>query len=180
MCLGTSWMMIENGYAMNKTNLKVQVHQSWTFGLPATRHYLIGKAVTPSVVSLRSMSTWWKAYFISYLMDLVLPQDHVTNASKPLWQVDVVSAESCIVVVGLIFTLGTLAQVGACPKEMDNTSEMTKDILLLGHLLRRQARASKPSWRSNTCQVWVHLGLQEQSQTDSVFNYLHKDGKIIW
>jgi hypothetical protein len=90
--------------------------------------------------------------------------------------------------VGLIFTLGTLAQVGACPKEMDHTSEMTKDILLLGHLLRRQARASKPSWRPNTCQVRVYLGLQEQSvvkrmprsQTDSVFNYLHKDGKIIW
>jgi hypothetical protein len=143
MCLGTSWMMIENGYAMNKTNLKVQVHQSWTFGLPATRHYLIGKAVTPSVVSLRSMSTWWKAYFISYLMDLVLPQDHVTNASKPLWQVDVVSAESRIVVVGLIFTLGTLAQVGACPKEMDNTLEMTKDISSLATSL--EAKQEHPS-----------------------------------
>jgi hypothetical protein len=34
--------------------------------------------------------------------------------------------------VGLIFTLGTLAQVGTCSKEMDNTSEMMKDILLLG------------------------------------------------
>ena len=48
MCLGTSWMMIEIGYAMNKTNLKVQVHQSGTFVLPVERHYLIGKAITPS------------------------------------------------------------------------------------------------------------------------------------
>jgi hypothetical protein len=48
-------------------------------------------------------------------------------------------------IIGLLFTLGTLAQVGAWPEEMGNTSEMSKDILLLGHLIRRQARVSKPS-----------------------------------
>jgi hypothetical protein len=37
--LGTTMMMtmIENGYAMNKTNLKLQVHQNWTFSLLVTR-----------------------------------------------------------------------------------------------------------------------------------------------
>ena len=52
---------------------------------------------------------------------------------------------SYVIVVGLIFTLGTLGQDGSRPKEMENTSEMPKDVLLLGHHLRRQARASKPS-----------------------------------
>jgi hypothetical protein len=64
---------------------------------------------------------------------------------------------------------------------------MPKDILLLGHHLRSQARASKPSWRLNPYQVRVHLGLQDQSivkwtlrmHLDSVFYYPHMDGKII-
>jgi hypothetical protein len=87
----------------------------------------------------------------------------------------------------VLFTLGTLAQVGACPKETEKTSEMPKDILHLGHILRRQARASKPSWRPNPCQVRVHLRLQEQfivkrmprSHTDSIFDDPDIDGKII-
>jgi hypothetical protein len=35
--------------------------------------------------------------------------------------------------------------------------------VLLGHHLRSQARASKPSWRPNPYQVRVHLGLYDQS-----------------
>jgi hypothetical protein len=115
--LETMVMMIEIGYAMNKIELKLQVHQNWTFGSPAAQHYLIGKVITPSSgVSLRSMSTWWKAYFISYQMDLVWPQNHIGKASKPSQQVTVVCAKSCIVVVDLIFTLGTLAQVEHAPR----------------------------------------------------------------
>jgi len=47
--------------------------------------------------------------------------------------------------MGLLFTLGTLAQVGARPKEIENTPRKPLDVLAIGHLLRRLARASKPS-----------------------------------
>jgi len=40
--------------------------------------------------------------------------------------------------MGLIFTLGILAQVGACLKDMENTLEIAQDVLHLGHHLRRQ------------------------------------------
>jgi hypothetical protein len=70
---------------------------------------------------------------------------------------------------------------------MENTQEMLKDVLHLGHHLRRQPRASKPSWRPTPCEVRVHLGLQEQSivkQTprlhmDFVFDDPYMDGNII-
>jgi len=41
-------MIIENGYAINKTNLKVQVHQSWTYSLLVAGQYFFGNAITPS------------------------------------------------------------------------------------------------------------------------------------
>jgi len=53
--------------------------------------------------------------------------------------------------------------VGACPKHVERTSKMAKDVLSLGHLLRRPARASKPSWRPNPSRARVRLGVQEQS-----------------
>jgi hypothetical protein len=64
---------------------------------------------------------------------------------------------------------------------------MPKDVLLLGHHLRSQARAPKPSWRPNPYQVRVHLGFQDQSivkwtlrtYPESVFDDPHMDGKII-
>jgi hypothetical protein len=70
---------------------------------------------------------------------------------------------------------------------MENTQVILKDILHLGHHLRRQPRASKPSWRPNPCEVRVHLGLQEQSvvkqtprsYTNAIFNDPYMDGKII-
>jgi hypothetical protein len=49
-------------------------------------------------------------------MDLVWPQDHVGKASKPSRQVAAVSTESCVIVVGLIFILGTLDQDRARPQ----------------------------------------------------------------
>ena len=144
--------------------IKVQVHQSWTFSLTAAWQCFIWKAIThPSRVQLRSMSTWWKACLIIFQIYLVPSQYHISKASKSSLQVAAVSAESYVVVVGLIFTLGTLAQDGPHLKEMENTSEMSKDILLLRHHLRRQVRESKPSWRPNPCEARVNLGLQEQS-----------------
>jgi hypothetical protein len=64
---------------------------------------------------------------------------------------------------------------------------MLKDVLPLGHHLRSQARAFKPSWRPNPYQVRIHLGFQDQSvvkwtsrmHPDSVFDDPHIDGKII-
>jgi len=55
--------------------------------------------------------------------------------------------------MGLLFTLGILAQVGACPKEMENTQKKLVDVLPLGHHLRGSAMSSTPSWRPNPRQV---------------------------
>jgi len=87
----------------------------------------------------------------------------------------------------LLFTLGILAQVGACPKEMENTQRKIVDVLLLGHHLRRSASLFTPSWRPNPSQVRVHLGVQEQCVVKRtprlhmalVFNVPYMDGKII-
>jgi hypothetical protein len=70
---------------------------------------------------------------------------------------------------------------------MENIQEILKDVLHLGHHLRRQPRASKPSWRPNPYQVRVHLGLQDQSvvkrmsrtHMNSIFDDPYMDRKII-
>src|SRR6185503_4652230 len=96
--------------------------------------------------------------------------------------------QSCYVIVtGLLFTIGTLAQVGAHPMKMKNTSRKSLDVLHLGHLLRRPARASNPSWRPNRIRTRVCFGLQQQpalkrmprSQTGLDLGALGMDGKII-
>ena len=43
------------------------------------------------------------------------------------------SGSSINVVAGLMFTLGTLVQVGAYPKKMENAPKKPLYILLLGH-----------------------------------------------
>jgi hypothetical protein len=86
----------------------------------------------------------------------------------------------------LLFTLEILAQVGACPNHVQNTSKMTNDVLLLGHHLSRQVWMSKSSWRPNPYKL-VHLGLWEQPtfnqmpklHIDSVFDDPYMDEKII-
>ena len=89
MFLETMVMLIEYGYAMNKTNLKVHVHQSPTFGLSAAQQCFIRKAIThPLGVRLRSMSSWWKACLIIFQIDLVPPQYHV---ARPPNHQDIVS-----------------------------------------------------------------------------------------
>jgi hypothetical protein len=89
--------------------------------------------------------------------------------------------------MGLLAILGTLAQVGAHPKEMENPPRKPLDILLLGHDLRRLARTSKPSWRPSPIRVRVCFGLLDQStikrmprtHPNSNFDDPHLDGKII-
>jgi len=44
--------------------------------------------------------------------------------------------------MGLLFTIGILAQVGACPKEIKNTQRKIADVLSLGHHLRGSAMLS--------------------------------------
>jgi hypothetical protein len=123
----------------------------------------IRKAIThPSVVRSRSMSTWWKACLISFQIYLVPPQYHIGKTSKSSRYSIAVSTGSYIVVMGLLFILGILAQVGARSKEMKNPPRKPLDVLLLGHLLRRPARTSKSS-RSSPTRVRVCLGLQDQS-----------------
>ena len=51
-----------------------------------------------------------------FQIDLVLPQYHVGKASKSSRHTVVVFAGSYIVVMGLLFILGTLTQVGAAPR----------------------------------------------------------------
>ena len=168
--------------------LKVQVHQSWTFSSSVARQYFIGKAIThPSGVRSRSMSTWWKVYLISFQIDLVPSQYHVGKATKPSRHAVVVSAGSYIIIMSLLFILGTLAQVEARPKEMENSPRKPLDVLLLSHLLRRPTRASNPSRRPSPTRVRVCLGLQDQSAIkrtprtypNSIFDDPHMDGKVI-
>jgi hypothetical protein len=84
---------------------------------------------------------------ISFQIDLVSSQYHIEKASKPSRYSVTISARSYTVVMGLFFILGTLAQVGARPKDLENPPRKPLDVLLLGHHLRRPARTSKPSWR---------------------------------
>jgi hypothetical protein len=92
------------------------------------------------------MSTRWKAYLIRFQIDLIPPQYHLNKVFKSSRHTVVVFIGCYDMISGWLFTLGTQAQVGACPKEMKNTPRKILDVLLLGgHNLRRPARASKPN-----------------------------------
>jgi hypothetical protein len=58
---------------------------------------------------------------MDFQIDLVSPQYHVNKASKSSRHSAAVSIECYDVVVGMLFTLRTQAQVGARPKKMENT-----------------------------------------------------------
>jgi hypothetical protein len=87
---------------------------------------------------------------MSFQIDLVSSQYHIIKASKPSRYFVTISAGSYTIVVGLLFILGTLAQVGAHPKDLENPPRKPSDVLLLGHHLRRLARTSKPSRRPSS------------------------------
>ena len=87
---------------------------------------------------------------IRFQINLVPLQYLIGKVFKSSRHSTIVSAGSYVVVMGLIFTLGILAQVGACLKDMKNTLEIAQDVLHLGHHLRRPARAPQPTWRPQT------------------------------
>jgi hypothetical protein len=124
---------------------------------------------------------------IRFQIDLVPPQYHIGKVSKSSRHSAAISVRCYGVVAGLLFTLETQAQVGACPKKMENTQEMLKDVLHLVHHLKRKPRASKPSWRPSPIRVRVCFGLLDQSAIKrtpkmhpaSIFDDPYMDGKII-
>ena len=129
------------------------------------------------------MSSW----LISFQIDLVPSQCLIGMVFKSSRHSAIVSAGSYIVVMGLLFILGILAQVGAPPKEVGDTPRSPLYILHLGHLLRRPARVSNPSWRPNQIRARVCFGLQEQpalkwtprSHTGSDLGAIYMVRKII-
>jgi hypothetical protein len=124
---------------------------------------------------------------ISFQIDLVPYQYHIGKTSKLLRYYVAISAGSYTIVMGLLAILGTLAQVGTHPKEMDNPPRKPLNILLLGHHLRRPARTFKPSRRPSPIRVRVCFGLLDRSiikwtprtHPYFVFDDPHMDGKII-
>jgi len=114
-------------------------------------------------------------------------QYHVRKASKSSRYVVVVSSGCYDIVAGMLFTLGTLAQVGERPKDVGRSLKMPKNVLLHGHHLRSPARRSNSSWRPKPSQLRVRFGVQEQSalkwapqsHTGSDLGALYIVGKII-
>jgi hypothetical protein len=99
------------------------------------------------------MSTLWKACLIRFQIDLVPYQYHVGKALKSSRYYVAISVRSYTIVMGLLAIHGTLGQVGAHPKEMENSPRNPLDVLLLGHHLRRPAKMSKPSRRPSPIRV---------------------------
>ena len=97
--------------------------------------------------------------FISCAMHMISSQYHVEKASKSSRYVVVVSGGFYDIVAGMLFTLGTLAQVGECPKYVERSLKMPKNVLLHGHHHRRPARRSKSSWRPIPSQLRVRFGI---------------------
>ena len=124
---------------------------------------------------------------ISFQIDLVPPQYLVGKVFKSSRHSAIVSARSYIVVMGLIFTLGILAQVEERPKYVKRSLKMPKNVLLHGHHHRRPARACTTSWRPSPSRFHVGFGLQEQaalkrmprSHTESDLDVLYMNGKIF-
>ena len=124
---------------------------------------------------------------IRFQIDLVPPQYLIGKVFKSSRHSAVVSAGSYIVVMGLLFILGILAQVGAPPKEVGDKPRSPLDVLHLGHHLRRPARAPRPRWRPKPIRLRFSFGQQEQptlkwmprSHTESDLDILYMVGKII-
>jgi len=65
---------------------------------------------------------------ISFQINLVPPQYLIGKVFKSSRHSIIISAGSYVVVMGLIFTLGILAQVGAYLKDVNNTFGMAQDV----------------------------------------------------
>ena len=120
-------------------------------------------------------------------MHLISSQYHVGKTSKSSRYVVAVSGGCYDIVTGMLFTLGTLAQVGEYPKVLERSLKMPKNVLLHCHHLKRPARRSKSSWRPKPSRLRVRFGVQEQSalkwapqsHTGSDLGVLYIVGKII-
>ena len=83
--------------------------------------------------------------------------------------------------------LGPWPKLEHTPYNGEHVKKKSLDILHLGHLLTRPARASNPSWRPNRIRARVCFGLQKQpalkrtprSHTGSDLGALYMVGKII-
>ena len=93
---------------------------------------------------------------------MVPPKYLIDKVFKSSRHSTIVSAGSYVVVMGLIFTLGILAQVGTRSREVENIQNNLFDVLHLVHHLRRPARAPQPRWRPKPIRLCFNFGLQEQ------------------
>ena len=83
--------------------------------------------------------------------------------------------------------MGPWPKLEHTPYNGEHVKKKSLDILHLGHLLRRPARVSNPSWRPNRCRLRVRFGVQEQSalkqaprsHTGLDLGALYMVGKII-
>jgi hypothetical protein len=84
---------------------------------------------------------------IRFQIDLISSQYHIGKSSKSSRYSVTISVGRYTVIIGLLFILGTLAQVETHPKNLENPLRKPLEVLLLGHHLRRPTRMSKPSRR---------------------------------
>jgi hypothetical protein len=114
-----------------------------SLGSTCTCHYLnvgtnVSQSASPSKLNFRLVdnpivldweghnSSIWSAievneHLMDFQIDLVPPQYHIGKVSKSSRYSAAIYVGCYGVVAGLLFTLGTQAQVGACPKKMENT-----------------------------------------------------------
>ena len=98
----------------------------------------------------------------------LVPHVHVIICLKVQIFIKVQVHQSCYVIVtGLLFIIATLAQVGAHPMKMENTSRKSLDVLHLGHHLRWPARAWRRPWRRGGPSEDVRKKMEAQTDSTS-------------
>jgi hypothetical protein len=99
-------------------------------------------------LQIRPLIIWWARFDICIVTlgtTHLVPHVHVFIWLKMCFKVLAHQSPtfvSDIVIMIMIFTLGTLVQVEACFKNVENTLRMVQDVLHLDHHLRKTARAS--------------------------------------
>ena len=117
-------------------------------------------------------------------MDLTSPQHHVEKASKPSRHVVIVFVGYYDVVVGLLLTLGTMVQVGACTNHVEHlkVSRISSSLATtLGGQHEHPSQVGGPihiKFESISTQEQPSLKLMSRSHTNSIFDVLHKHGNL--
>ena len=119
---------------------------------------------------------------ISFQIDLIPPQYLVSKVFKSSRHSAIVSAGSYIIVMGLLFIFGILAQVGAPPKEVGDTPRSPLDVLHLGHLLKWPARAFQPKLeaQSNLSSSLFRTPEIARTKTDATVAYGLRFGRTLY